>query len=208
VFLSAPHGFHDRSVVDERRALLEDEPSVQPLRAFRDELLARRTRRHPGAVVPDFDPAEAGVGARALLVLDAPGPMAVGPEGSGFVSVDNDDPTAAATWTLRDEVGLHEHTLLWNIVPWHVDGTGAPDADEVRQGAMELRRLLLVLPDLRVVINAGAGPTGGWKKNIAPYLVDGPTVIDSWSPGQRAMKQPRKRDELKRALERATHLVG
>jgi hypothetical protein len=206
VFLTEPYGFRDRSALDERRALLEDEPSVQPLRAFREELLARRMRRHPGAVVPDFDPAEAGVEARALIVLEAPGPMSTGPDGSGFVSVDNDDATAASTWTLRDEVGLHARTLVWNIVPWQLDG--APDADEVRQGAMELRRLLPLLPDLRVVVNAGTAPTSGWKKNIEPYLVDGPTVIDSWSPGQRAMSQPRKRDELKRAFERATHLVG
>jgi len=207
VFLTAPQGFRDRSAVDARRLMLEDEPSVQPLRLYRDELLARRTRRHPGAVVPDFDPAEAGVDARALLVLEAPGPMAAGLAGSGFVSVDNDDQTAATTWSLRNEVGLHERTLVWNIVPWHL-GDGAPDADEVRQGAMELRRLLPLLPDLHVVVTAGTAPTKGWAANIAPYVSGGPTVIGSWSPGQRAMSQPRKRDELKRAFERAAQLIG
>ncbi|MCJ1675666.1 uracil-DNA glycosylase [Rathayibacter sp. VKM Ac-2929] len=157
--------------------------------------------------MPDFDPAEAGVGGRALIVLEAPGSMAAGRDGSGFISVDNDDPTAATTWTLRDEVGLHNHTLLWNIVPWHLVG-GAPDTLEVQQGAKELRLLLQLLPDLRVVVNAGTVPRAGWAKNIAPYLVDGPTVIDSWSPGQRAMNQGSKRDELKRAFERAARLVG
>ena len=207
MFLTAPHGFCDPSAVQARRLMLQDEPSVQPLRAFRDELLARRRRRSPDAEVPDFDPAEAGVGTRALIVLEAPGSMAAGRDGSGFISVDNDDQTAATTWTLRDEVGLHNHTLLWNIVPWHLAG-GAPDAAEVQQGAKELRLLLQLLPDLRVVVNAGTVPKAGWAKNIAPYLVDGPTVIDSWSPGQRAMNQGSKRDELKRAFERAAQLVG
>lgn len=69
-------------------------------------------------------------------------------------------------------------------------------------------RLLLLLPDLHVVVTAGTAPTKGWAENIAPYLTDGPTVIGSSSPGQRAMNQPRKRDELKRALELAVQLVG
>lgn len=57
--------------------------------------------------MPDFDPAEAGVAARALIGLEAPDPMSAGLAGSGFVSVDNYDRTAATTWTLLDEVGLH-----------------------------------------------------------------------------------------------------
>ncbi|QHC60565.1 uracil-DNA glycosylase [Rathayibacter sp. VKM Ac-2760] len=207
--MSAPQGFHDDpSAVDERRKMLESEPSVQPLRVFRDELVARRARRHPDPVVPDFDPAEAGVEARALLVLEAPGPMAAGPDGSGFVSVDNADQTAATLWSLRDEVGLHDRTLIWNMLPWRLDGEGSADVQDVRQGAMELRRLLLLLPNLRVVVNAGTIVRSGWAANIAPHLTGGPTVIDSWSPGQRAMNQSRKRDELRRALERAATLVG
>ena len=188
--------------------MLESAPSAQPLRGFREEVLARRARRNPDPVVPDFDPVEAGVEARALIVLEAPGPMAAGPEGSGFVSVDNDDHTAATLWSLRDEVGLHDRTLVWNILPWRLDGGGSPDVQDVRQGAMELRRLLLLLPDLRVVVNAGTLVKSGWAANIAPHLTDGLTVIDSWSPGQRAMNQSRKRDELRRALERAATLVG
>ncbi len=79
----------------------------------------RRRARQPEIVVPHFDPAETGVRSQVLLLLEAPGPKTV-PEwgGSGFISVDNDDPTAQNLWRTRDEVGFYRGVLVWNIVPW------------------------------------------------------------------------------------------
>lgn len=92
---------------------------------------------HP---LPHFDPAEAGTSARALLLLEAPVPNTV-PEwgGSGFISVDNNDPTAQNVWQTRNEVGLHEHTLAWNIVPWVLGRASVkPSKVELAQGSLEL----------------------------------------------------------------------
>lgn len=50
--------------------------------------------------VPDFDPLDGGIEARILFLLEKPGPMtAEGGKriGSGFISRNNDDSTAAAT---------------------------------------------------------------------------------------------------------------
>lgn len=188
--------------------MLDREPFSVPLRAWREGLLARRAREDPDVAVPDFDPAEAGIRARVLVLLESPGPRADNGAGSGFVSVDNNDATAATAWTLRNEAGLHEHTLLWNIVPWYLGSVRAPNASEIQQGALEVQRLLPLLPALRVVVTSGAQPTGGWAKHIAPSIPHGPTVINSWHPSQRSMNQPGKRDHLLRAFERAAQLAG
>lgn len=187
--------------------MLDREPSVAPLSAWREGLLARRSPKNPDVAVPHFDPAEAGVHARVLVLLESPGPRADEGAGSGFVSVDNRDATAATAWRLRNEAGLHDHTVLWNIVPWYLGSVRAPNASETQQGALELRRLLPLLPELRVVITSGTQPTEGWVKYVAPFFVGGLTVINSWHPSQRSMNQPGKRDHLLRAFERAAQLA-
>src|SRR5437868_1810926 len=87
----------DPAEVARKRSLLH-EPHVAPLTAFVERL---RARHGGGDSVPWFDPTEAGVNARILALLEAPGPKATGTEGprpkskgSGFISCDNDDPTA------------------------------------------------------------------------------------------------------------------
>ncbi len=52
------------------------EPHVAPLTDFVERLRASRGR---GEAVPWFDPADAGVHARVLLLYEAPGARAVGP---------------------------------------------------------------------------------------------------------------------------------
>jgi hypothetical protein len=96
--MSAPRGLANSEARFERWAMLESVPSTQPLRAWREELLSRRSRREPDVSVPHFDPAEAGVAARVLVLLESRGPKADAGAGSGFVSVDNNDATAATAW--------------------------------------------------------------------------------------------------------------
>lgn len=165
-----------------------------------------------GVVVPAFDPAEAGTSAQVLVLHEAPGPMtnATGPRaGSGFISVDNDDQTAENMWRLRAEVGLSEQvTLHWNIVPWYLGAASVkPNAQELRQGALELRRLLPLLPRLRIVVASGRHAQEGWRKDVSPFVSD-IRVIDTWHPSPLAMNQPGKRDEFRRALERAVRAIS
>lgn len=205
MFLPKPRGFRSPELVAERLEMLDREPAG-PLLRWAEGLAARR-----GVTVPLFDPAEAGVAARVLIVHEAPGPMTNADNarpGSGFISVDNDDQSAETMWRLREQVGLSQHLALhWNIVPWYLGAASIkPTAQELGQGAMELRRLLALLPDLQVVVTSGRFAQTGWTKHIAPFRSD-LVVIPTWHPSPLAMNQPGKRDELRRALERAVGLV-
>lgn len=178
------------------------EPHVAPLTEFVERL---RAARGGGEALPWFDPADAGVHARVLLLYEAPGARAVGPGsprpqagGSGIISAENDDATAAATWALREEVGLRpELVVAWNVVPWYVgDGTrirpvGPGDLEEAGPA---LRGLLALLPTLRVVVLAGRAAQRGWARHtlrdpsdlpVVPCPHPSPRVLNS-TPGARA----------------------
>jgi hypothetical protein len=46
--------------------------------------------------------------------------MATGSRGSGFISADNSDDTAANFFRLRDQASLPRDRLVaWNVVPWY-----------------------------------------------------------------------------------------
>ena len=211
MFLDQPQGFQFPERVAERRAMLATEESAQPLRAWRDAMVARRQPKQSGIYVPDFDPAEGGAGARALLLFEAPGPGTV-PSlgGSGFISVDNNDQTAKNVWDVRNDVGLHEGVLSWNIVPWVLEQEKqTPTAADLAQGAMETRRLMQLLPNLAVVAVCGTATQRGWKQHVAPYLEkDGPVVVSTWLPSQLAFNQPGKREGFTEALRRVARLIN
>jgi hypothetical protein len=46
--------------------------------------------------------------------------------GSGFISRNNDDPTAEATMGFMEKAGIpHTLTVSWNVIPWW-NGTNLP----------------------------------------------------------------------------------
>jgi len=203
VFLDAPRGFRNSEIVAARMEMLESEPRVQPLRVWATELAERRD-----AVVPWFDPADAGVDTRVLLVFEAPGPMAFEGHkrrGSGFISADNNDQTAENTWRSRDEAGLHDGTLCWNIVPWYLGpASRKPTAAEAADGAKALLSLMRLLPRLDTVVLAGRHAQAGWRKHIAHSLQRPDVrVIQTWHPSPLALNHPGKRDEYVAALREA-----
>ena len=179
---------------------------VQPLRDFSASLVERRRGRNPAIEVPDFDPADAGVAARVLLLFESPGDKTLaGSDGSGFISADNDDETAKNVWEARNAEGMHNGVASWNIVPWFQGpGDKTAPAEEVGQGAMELRRLLPLFTRLEAVVLCGAGAKSGWKRFIAPQI-DGSrlTVIETWNPTPRTFAQSGKREQFKKAMHRA-----
>ena len=89
------------AAIAERMAELS-RPHVAPLTQLVEEMSEAR----PSASVPYFDPHSGGVRARILLLLEAPGPGAAAPRGSGFVSCENDDATAANLYELLGEAGV------------------------------------------------------------------------------------------------------
>ncbi|SDG32573.1 Uracil-DNA glycosylase [Microbacterium sp. 77mftsu3.1] len=179
--------------------MLATADTVQPLR----EWAAAFEGRTSGRVVPHFDPAEAGADARVLFVLEAPGPMTNAASGnarpgSGFISVDNDDATAANLWNARDTAGLHGDFLAWNIVPWYLGPASVkPTTAEVAEGANALVEVMQLLPRLEIVVLSGRFAQKGWLANIeqSPHR---PAVrtVETWHPGPQAMNQSGKRAEL------------
>jgi hypothetical protein len=142
-------------LVRERRRAMLDEPHVRPLLGLVADL-----RRRRGAEVPNFDPLDGGVEARLLFLFEKPGPMTDPGRpgvraGSGFVSRNNDDATAEATWHFMAEAGIpREATLTWNAIPWW-NGTVAIGPDELGEGLAATAWLLGLLPGLRGVVLVG-----------------------------------------------------
>lgn len=140
----------DSDLIERRRQALA-QAHVAPLERWREGLLP------DGRPAPNFDPADGGINARLLLLLETPGP---GPERARFVS--RDDPSATARNLRRylDEAGIDRSDLiLWNTVPWIMHPPGARNRAlrkaEIEQGLATLPGLLALLPRLKVCLLAG-----------------------------------------------------
>jgi uracil-DNA glycosylase len=135
-----------------RKALLID-PHIAPLTAYVARL---RLCKGPAYQIPDFDPLDGGMGARVLVLLEAPGPKAVE---TGFISRNNPDRTAKNVFDLfRDAEIARTETVLWNVIPWYIGTSGQirsgtrSDLVEARPHTQELIQLLF---QLEVVVLIG-----------------------------------------------------
>lgn len=142
-----------------RKQQLLSNPHMAPLTHYVERL---RIALGPEAWVPYFDPTEAGVNARILILLESPGPRASGPRGSQFVSADNNDQTAENMWDLLREAGVQRDRdmVTWNVVPWYVGR--APSPDEVKAARPWIVDLISLLPELRVVLLLGKTAKKSW----------------------------------------------
>lgn len=126
-----------------------------------------RARLDEEAIVPWFDPADGGVEATILWLLEAPGPKATKERGgSGIISCDNDDGTAANAWQSRVDAGVDRKRVVhWNVIPYYL-GTKAKirkwDGDDVSAAGPLLAELLDLLPDIRCVVLGGAAARSAW----------------------------------------------
>lgn len=210
MFLDAPRGFRDPELVAERMAMLGTAERTLPMEAWARDVEDRRRPRRPDIVLPHFDPAEAGVEARALLLLEAPGPKTV-PEwgGSGFISVDNADPTAKNVWETRNQVGLHDHVLAWNIVPWVLGRASVkPSPADLAQGSVELRGLLQLLPDLRVIVLSGQKAQEGWDAHLDLHIGDRYRVLRTVHPAGQSFAQTGAKEKFVATLAKVSELVS
>lgn len=128
-------------------------PHMRPLTEYLERI---RRVQGPGYDMPNFDPCDGGVNARALFLLEAPGRKAVG---SSFISCNNPDQTARnMNEVLRAAELNRRDVLLWNIVPWYVgDGNRIRPVTsaDVAEAAPYLGELIQLLPKLRVVVLVG-----------------------------------------------------
>ena len=180
-----PGSLADPTVRARRLAML-GRPQARPLAEH-----VRRMRGEGVGFVPDFDPLDGGIAARLLFLMEKPGPRVVSPDGVGFVSRNNPDPTARNCGTFMIEAGIdHRQVAIWNIIPWW-NGTMAITAAEARAGAAALRVVLGLLPALRGVVLVGNRAS----EHGAPVLEgSGLKLFRTVHPGLQARAGPRSRD--------------
>jgi len=146
-----------------RRLARLNEPHVASLTEFVERI---RRERRCGDAVPFFDPADGGVEARCLFVLEAPGPKAVE---SGFISRNNPDESAKNFFLLNAATGLPRGlTISCNIVPWFIGQDGKirqATQRDVDEGWPYLLQLLDMLPKLQVIVLVG-----GKAQRVRPRL--------------------------------------
>jgi len=148
------------------------EAHVAPLNRLVERL------REEGRPSPWFDPDSGGTSSRVMFLLESPGPMASAAHGSGLISIDNDDQTAARFFRLTQEAGLDRGAYLnWNVVPWYVStdrrNQNAAPVDFV-DAEPWLHDLLGLLPSLDIVVTMGNFARDCWVRYLrhddAPLL--------------------------------------
>jgi hypothetical protein len=136
------------------------EPQVEPLTAYAAKLRERRS-----VEVPEFDPLDGGVDALVLFLFEKPGPMTAEGTGSGFISRNNDDRSAEATFEFMQRAGIpRKLTVTWNLIPWW-NGTRKVTGQELRDGLECLKGLIGLLPGLCAVVMVGQNAA-----KAEPYL--------------------------------------
>lgn len=172
-----------RTLLDERYlpgSVRQREARLSEARVRGLEVLRRRIEDATGEKVPHFDPDSAGVEAEALFVLRDPSTAAA--EGSGFISIDNNDPTARANTMFYDQTGLdRKRTLHWNAVPWEVGSR--PIAREASRARPYLLELVQMLERLKVIVVLGKPARESWE---LLYFDPGVPVIKCPHPNPQA----------------------
>ena len=210
--LERPRAHRHRSAVKWKLTRL-DEPHVAPLNAWVREL---RVARGGSESVPWFDPAGGGIHAPIVMLLEVPGPRSVGPgsprpaeKGSGIISVDNNDQTAATCHRYLREAGIPRNQVVsWNIVPWYVgDGSRirAVNSSDLTSARPYLGQFLGLLEWPRVVLLCGRKAQEGWER--AEPRFSG-VVIDAPHPSVRGLNAPGARERFPAVLAQARSIAG
>lgn len=174
-------------------------------------------RRSERGWLPYVAPMYGGVNARLLSLLRDPGPMTQASAGSGFLSMENDDATAETISKYFADAGIGAPDVVpWNVYPWYINR--APTASELNDGVEPLRRLIAILPNLRVVMLHGVSARNGWKRfgSRWPQVVttSGLRVISTYHTSRQAfwhadsaVREARKGD-LHRAFAEAARVLS
>ncbi|MEV6019326.1 uracil-DNA glycosylase [Streptomyces sp. NPDC051997] len=177
-------------------------PHVRPVNEMVDALREPEGR----GWMPYVAPWHGGAEARVLSILRDPGPKTLDGTGSGFLCVENDDPTAELQAQIFEEAGIAPHDVTpWNAYPWYINR--APKATELQAGAKVLEQLLGLMPRAEVVLLQGNEAQDVWRRLLKahPDAVRGRTleVVSTYHPGKQALFV---RDQDERAR-RAQHRI-
>lgn len=162
-------------------------PHVKPINEMVDSL-----RNESGGWMPHVAPLHGGITAGVLSVLRDPGPATQAGSGSGFLCIENDNPTAEQQLNMFTEVGVTPSDITpWNAYPWYINA--APKAAQLDQGVDPLAELLDMMSQLRVVFLQGNDARNGWARLVKrhPDKARRPErVIATFHPGRQALFHP------------------
>ncbi|MGP3683316.1 uracil-DNA glycosylase [Streptomyces sp. IBSNAI002] len=155
--------------------------------------------------MPYVAPWHGGTEARVLSVLRDPGPKTQEGTGSGFLCVENDDPTAELQAQIFERAGvLPRDVTPWNAYPWYINRS--PNAAELQAGAGVLRQLLDLMPKAAVVLLQGNEAQDVWRRLLRTYpgAVHDRTleVISTYHPGRQALFVRDPEERARRAQHR------
>jgi hypothetical protein len=150
-----------------------------------NELCDALSLEKPGVSVPYVAPHYNAANATILTLSSNPGPFAIGADGDtdthpGFLSLENDDPSAERMSEVFATVGLSdEHVLPWNAYPWYVHQAypnGLPEG-LLAEGLDPLKKLLELHPQIRTVVAHGKDAKRAMrqftsKKRFAPFVAE------------------------------------
>ena len=164
-----------------------------------DLVISMRAR---GLNIPNVDPFDGGVSARALFLLETPGPRAVG---TGFVSRDNPDPSAKNIGTALDDAAfLRSEIVLWNVVPHcvsTVDKNRNVTSAQIRDAMPDTQAFVDCLSNLKVIVLCGRR-----AQKVAPLLQlpSGVELLSTFHPGARSYSRQKYREHIHMTF-RKTH---
>lgn len=163
--------------------------------------------------MPYADPDFGGTHARILFLHESLGPQASAEHGSGFVSPDNNDPSAERFWRLSRDAGLPRDSYInWNVVPWYLSGTARNQnatAADAQAALPYLHEFITLLADLQVVVVMGSFAQRWWFR----YLIDCPDsrvlpVLAAPHPSSRAgISNPRFQQDIFAAMVEARQVA-
>lgn len=137
---------------------------IAPINRLVDELQVESER----GWLPYVAPMYGGVKARLLSVLRDPGPKTRTDQGSGFLSMENDDPSAELIAGYFADAGIDASDVVpWNVYPWYINRD--PTALELDAGIEPLNRLIGLLPGLQVVMLHGGTARKGWRRFVRRF---------------------------------------
>jgi hypothetical protein len=195
----APYALKYEDARQRQRAMLS-QPHVKPLFEY---LNAVRTARGNGVFIPEFDPLDGGIHAKALFLFASP---SAGPEESGFISRENPDPSALNVRALFENAGIsRKDTMLWNVVPWAMDREVSKGdvADALPYHSPLLKRMDQL--NLKVVVLLGLN-----AQKALPELktLTKAEIKTTWMPSPRVFNtSPQKREEVQELFNEVARLL-
>lgn len=162
-------------------------PHVRPINELVDGL-----RDDTRGWMPHVAPLHGGTEARVLSVLRDPGPATRDGRGSGFLCIENDDPTAERQLRMFTDVGIAMADITpWNAYPWYINA--APRPAQLDAGVAPLVELLGLMTGVRVVFLQGNHARDGWARLTTRHPVLArkiDRVITTFHPGRQALFHP------------------